>query len=57
MLRVPAFRRLFVVLSLSSIGDWLGLLATTTIAADQVSGTAAKGAAFGGVVAAQRRDQ
>ncbi|PZS30671.1 MAG: dTMP kinase, partial [Pseudonocardiales bacterium] len=50
MLRVPAFRRLFVVLSLSSIGDWLGLLATTTIAADQVSGTAAKGAAFGGVV-------
>ncbi len=50
MLRVPAFRRLFVVLSLSSIGDWLGLLATTSIAADQVSGTAAKGAAFGGVV-------
>jgi dTMP kinase len=50
VLRVPAFRRLFVVLSLSSIGDWLGLLATTTIAADQVHGTAAKGAAFGGVV-------
>ncbi|MDP9241178.1 MAG: dTMP kinase [Actinomycetota bacterium] len=50
VLRVPAFRRLFIVLSLSSVGDWLGLLATTTIAAEQVSGTAAKGAAFGGVV-------
>lgn len=50
MLRVSAFRRLFVVLSLSSLGDWLGLLATTTIAADQVSGAAAKGAAFGGIV-------
>ncbi len=50
MLGITAFRRLFVVLSLSSIGDWLGLLATTTIAADQVTGTAAKGAAFGGVV-------
>lgn len=50
VLGISAFRRLFVVLSLSSIGDWLGLLATTTIAADQVSGTAAKGAAFGSVV-------
>ncbi|MGB9376126.1 MAG: dTMP kinase [Mycobacteriales bacterium] len=50
MLHVPAFRRLFVVLSLSSIGDWLGLLATTTIAANQVTGAAAKGAAFGGIV-------
>jgi len=50
VLRVPAFRRLFVVLSLSSVGDWLGLLATTTIAADQVSSAAAKGAAFGGIV-------
>lgn len=50
MLGISAFRRLFVVLSLSSIGDWLGLLATTTIAADQVSGAAAKGAAFSGIV-------
>ena len=50
VLAVRPFRRLFVVLSLSSVGDWLGLLATTTIAATQVSGAAAKGAAFGGVV-------
>jgi len=39
------------VLGLSSLGDWLGLLATSTFAADQVSGSAAKGAAFGGVIA------
>jgi dTMP kinase len=35
----------------ASLGDWLGLLATSTFAADQVSGSAAKGAAFGGVIA------
>ncbi len=32
-LRVPAFRRIWTVLSLSSLGDWLGLLATTAMAA------------------------
>jgi dTMP kinase len=51
VLRVRAFRRLWAVLGLSSLGDWLGLLATSTFAADQVSGSAAKGAAFGGVIA------
>ena len=50
MLRITAFRRLFVVLSLSSLGDWLGLLATATIAKTQVSGTVAQGAAFGVIV-------
>jgi dTMP kinase len=39
------------VLGLSSLGDWLGLLATSTFAADHVSGSAAKGAAFGTVIA------
>jgi dTMP kinase len=39
------------VLGLSSLGDWLGLLATSTFAADHVSGSAAKGAAFGSVIA------
>jgi dTMP kinase len=33
VLRVRDFRRLFVSLSLSSLGDWLGLLATTALAA------------------------
>ena len=51
VLRIRAFRRLWAVLGLSSLGDWLGLLATSTFAADQVSGSAAKGAAFGGVIA------
>jgi dTMP kinase len=32
-LQVPAFRRIWTVLSLSSLGDWLGLLATTAMAA------------------------
>ena len=51
LLRIRAFRRLWAVLGLSSLGDWLGLLATSTFAAQQVSGSAAKGAAFGGVIA------
>jgi dTMP kinase len=51
ILRIRPFRRLWAVLGLSSLGDWLGLLATSTFAAGQVSGSAAKGAAFGTVIA------
>jgi dTMP kinase len=51
ILRIRPFRRLWAVLGLSSLGDWLGLLATSTFAADHVSGSAAKGAAFGSVIA------
>lgn len=50
VLHITQFRRLWLTLGLSSIGDWLGLLATSLFAADQVSGTTAKGAAFGGVI-------
>ena len=32
VLAIPAFRRLWIALSLSSLGDWLGLLATTKLA-------------------------
>ena len=32
VLRIPAFRRLWIALSLSSLGDWLGLLALTALA-------------------------
>jgi dTMP kinase len=39
------------VLGLSSLGDWLGLLATSIFASAQVSGDTAKGLAFGGVIA------
>ncbi|HZM84640.1 MAG TPA: dTMP kinase [Candidatus Limnocylindrales bacterium] len=51
ILRIRPFRRLWLVLGAASLGDWLGLLATATFAAAQVEGGAAKGFAFGGVIA------
>ncbi|MEV6523381.1 dTMP kinase [Longispora sp. NPDC051575] len=51
ILRIRPFRRLWLVLSLSSFGDWLGLMATAIFATAQVNSSAAKGAAFGGVIA------
>ncbi|MFC0029325.1 dTMP kinase [Micromonospora chaiyaphumensis] len=45
------FRRLWIVLGVASFGDWLGLLATSVFAAAQVSGSTAKGAAFGTLIA------
>src|SRR5256884_2370120 len=51
LLRIRPFRRLWLVLGLSSMGDWLGLLASAIFAANNVSGSAAKGVAFGSVVA------
>jgi dTMP kinase len=51
LIRIRPFRRLWLVLGLSSLGDWLGLLATSIFAANQVEGSAAEGAAFGGVIA------
>lgn len=50
VLRIRPFRRLWLVLGLSSLGDWLGLLATVLFASAQVTGGAQKGLAFGGVV-------
>jgi dTMP kinase len=38
VLSVPAFRRLWVALSLSSLGDWLGLLALTALAQSLAGG-------------------
>jgi dTMP kinase len=51
ILRIRPFRRLWLVLAAASLGDWLGLLATATFASAQVSGDAAKGLAFGSVIA------
>jgi dTMP kinase len=51
ILRIRAFRRLWAVLGLSSLGDWLGLLATSNFAAHQVSNSTAQGIAFGSVIA------
>ncbi|HVE74292.1 MAG TPA: dTMP kinase [Mycobacteriales bacterium] len=44
------FRRLFIALSLSSFGDWLGFLATTALATQLVEGFSAKAYATGGVL-------
>jgi MFS family permease len=52
-LRIRPFRRLWAVLALSSVGDWLGLLGSAVFASSQVSGPSAKGAAFGVVIAIQ----
>lgn len=51
VLRIRPFRRLWLVLSVASLGDWLGLLATSIFAAAQVEGELAQGLAFGGVIA------
>jgi dTMP kinase len=51
ILKIRPFRRLWIVLGVASLGDWLGLLATATFASAQVSGSAAKGLAFGSVIA------
>jgi dTMP kinase len=40
VLSYPSFRRLWMALSLSSLGDWLGLLATTALGADLAGGGA-----------------
>lgn len=50
VLRVPEFRRLWIVLSLSSVGDWLGLLATTALATDLAHTYATANFALGGVL-------
>jgi dTMP kinase len=51
VLRIRPFRRLWLVLGVASLADWLGVLATAIFASGQVSGTAAKGLAFGSSIA------
>jgi dTMP kinase len=50
VLRIRDFRRLWLVMSFSSFGDWLGLLATTALAAELADGYAAANFALGGVL-------
>jgi dTMP kinase len=50
VLRIRPFRRLWGVLSVAALADWMGLLATAVFATTLVQSPAAKGAAFGGVV-------
>jgi dTMP kinase len=50
VLRVKDFRKLWLSMSLSSFGDWLGLLAITATATSLVHGFAAANFALGGVL-------
>ena len=50
VLSIKPFRRLWIALSLSSLGDWLSIVALTALAPSLTSGgLAAKGSAVGGV--------
>jgi|KBSSwiStaDraftv2_1062776.scaffolds.fasta_scaffold07960_8 dTMP kinase len=49
-MRVVPFRRLWYTTALSSLGDWLGLLATTAMATTLANGYQAKNYALGGVL-------
>ncbi|MCW2714597.1 MAG: Thymidylate kinase [Frankiales bacterium] len=49
-LRNPLFRRLYAALVLSSFGDWLGFLATTSLAATLFDSLEGKAYATGGVL-------
>ncbi|MDP9798935.1 dTMP kinase [Catenuloplanes nepalensis] len=51
VMRIRPFRRLWIVLGVASLGDWLGLLATAIFASAQVTGSAAKGLVFGSTIA------
>lgn len=53
VVRLRPFRRLWLVLGLSSMGDWLGLLACSSYASGLMSSPMEQGAAFGGIVAVQ----
>jgi len=50
VLRIKDFRKLWLSMSLSSFGDWLGLLAITATATSLVHGFAAANFALGGVL-------
>lgn len=49
MLAITPFRRLWLALGLSSLGDWLGLLATTSLAGSLAHGTSTRLLAVSGV--------
>ncbi|WP_103384600.1 bifunctional MFS transporter/dTMP kinase [Pseudonocardia dioxanivorans] len=51
VLSIPAFRRLWLVTAVSSTGDWLSLLALTSLATQLTTGYQAQSFALGGVVA------
>ncbi len=50
VLRIPDFRRLWVGLGLSSLGDWIGLLALTALASASADSYAGRNYAIAGVL-------
>jgi dTMP kinase len=50
VLTIRPFRRLWGVLSVAALADWVGVLATAIFATFLVEGPLAKGAAFGGAI-------
>lgn len=52
LLHIPVFRRLWLAITVSSLGDWLGLLATTAMAQQltREESLAVQGAAISGVI-------
>jgi len=52
LLRIPVLRRMWAAITVSSLGDWLGLLANTALAQQLTSdrSVAAQGAAISGVI-------
>ncbi|RBY78217.1 dTMP kinase [Geodermatophilus sp. TF02-6] len=52
LVRIPVFRRLWAAIAVSSLGDWLGLLATTAMAQQLTrdQSVAVQGAAISGVI-------
>jgi dTMP kinase len=51
VLAIPAFRRLWTVTAVTATGEWLSLLALTSLATQLTTGYAAQSFALGGVVA------
>ncbi|MEX5636170.1 dTMP kinase [Parafrankia sp. FMc2] len=50
VLRIPEFRRMWIQLSLSSLGDWLGLLATTALVTELTTSFSGKAYAIGSLL-------
>jgi len=50
VLRIPEFRRMWIQLSLSSLGDWLGLLATTALVTQLQSSFSGQAYAIGSLL-------
>src|SRR3954468_19188293 len=51
VLRIRPFRRLWLVLSVASFGDWIGTLATALFSSQQVTGSVAQSSAFSSTIA------